>query len=89
MADKHIDGTPQRYDGGVVFRTSIPNGSVVVRISDAALDDCEQSSRVHSDRLAVFQRNRYAIEGVARRKQTQNRREQDGSILITTDDLNG
>ena len=89
MPDREIDDTPRRYDGGVVFRTSLANGSLVVRVSDEALDDRERSSRAHADRLAAFQRHRYAIESVARRKQSQNQREKDGSILVTTSDLNG
>jgi hypothetical protein len=62
---------------------------VTVRVSDEALSDAEGSMKPNASTLTVFQRRRYAVESVARRKIVNERREKDGSIMVKTIDLNG
>ena len=88
MADE--DTGARLYDGGIVFRmrAGVALDFVTVWVTDEALDNSEHSRKAHSDRIGAFGRRRYAIESVARRKIEQKKLQKDGSVLITSADLN-
>jgi hypothetical protein len=58
-------------------------------VPEQALSDAEGSMKPNTSTLTIFQRRRYAVESVARRKIANARRENAGSIMIKTIDLNG
>ena len=60
---------------------------VPVWVSDEALQDREPS--VTDGVLAIFDRNRLEIEQIASDKYDTGRIEPDGSVLVTSADLNG
>ena len=89
MADEAIDTTVRCYDGGVIFRMLAGDGFVIVRVTTEALEDREGGPKAHGNYTEILEHHRYTIEGVARRKLSGKKLEEDGSILVDTADLQG
>jgi len=86
MTDEVIDTRAQCYSGGVTFRMRAPGGSIAVRVTNEALLE-RDGAKAHADYTKMFDRHRYTIESVARRKLMAKRLERDGSVLVSGVDL--